>query len=100
MVSFKTLAAAVLLFATATTPALAQGRALYIKDLRDSGYNPKGDFNLNGTSRLQGYGIEGREIAAPPWSFACTNDQGPQQCDEPIWVYGSPTISPNLKNAF
>ena len=39
-------------------------------------------------SRLQGYRIEGREIAAPPFSFACMNDQGPQQCDEPMWVYG------------
>src|ERR1700757_2726837 len=48
-------------------------------------------------SRLPRYRIEGREIAAPPWSFACTNDQGPQQCDEPMWVYGSPTISHNLR---
>jgi hypothetical protein len=100
MVSFKTLAAAVLLFATAATPALAQGRALYIKNLRDSGYNPKDDFNPNETSRLQGYRIEGREIAAPPWSFACMNDQGPQQCDEPMWVYGSPDYLAQFKNAF
>jgi hypothetical protein len=85
MVSFKTLAAAVLLFATAATPALAQGRALY---------------NPNGTSRLQGYKMEGREIAAPRWSFACTNDQGPQQCDEPMWVYGSPDYLAQFKNAF
>jgi hypothetical protein len=47
-------------------------------------------------SRLRGYGIEGHEIVAPPWSFACMNDQGPQQCHEPMWVYGSPTISRNL----
>jgi hypothetical protein len=51
-------------------------------------------------SRLQGYWIEGREIAAPPWSFACMNDQGPQQCDEPMWVYGSPDYLARLKNAF
>jgi hypothetical protein len=52
MVSFKTLAAAaVLLSATAATPALAQDRALYIKNLHDSGYNPKNDFNPNGTIR-------------------------------------------------
>ena len=51
-------------------------------------------------SRLQGYGIEGREILAPPWSFACMNDQGPQQCDEPMWVYGSPDYLAQFKNAF
>ena len=68
MVSFKTLAAAVLLAATAAMPAFAQAlvgalpvvvpggvsssdRAQYIKNLRDSGYNPKNDFNPNGTIR-------------------------------------------------
>jgi hypothetical protein len=51
-------------------------------------------------SWLQGYGIEGREIAAPPWSFACINDQGPQQCDEPMWVYGSPDYLTRFKKAF
>jgi hypothetical protein len=51
MISFKALAAAVLLSATAVTPALAQDRALYIKNLHDSGYNPKNDFNPNGTMR-------------------------------------------------
>jgi hypothetical protein len=61
MVSFKTSAAAVLLAAIAATPAFAQapvpggvssgGRALYIKSLHDSGYNPKNDFNPNGTIR-------------------------------------------------
>jgi hypothetical protein len=48
----------------------------------------------------QGYGIEGREVAAPPWSFACTNDQGPQQCDEPMWVYGTPDYLAQFKDAF
>jgi hypothetical protein len=55
MISFKALAAAVLLSATAATPAFAQARvgagALYIKNLHDSGYNPKNDFNPNGTIR-------------------------------------------------
>ena len=51
-------------------------------------------------TRAQTYGIEGREIAAPPWSFACMNDQGPQQCDEPMWVYGSPDYLAQFKNAF
>jgi len=61
MISFKALAAAVLLSATAAMPALAQAsggagvsssdRALYVKNLHDSGYNPKNDFNPNGTIR-------------------------------------------------
>jgi hypothetical protein len=55
MISFKTLAAAVLLFATAASPAFAQAPvgagALYTKNLQDSGYNPKNDFNPNGTMR-------------------------------------------------
>jgi hypothetical protein len=68
MISFKVLAATVLLSATAATPAFAQApvgaspvvvpggvssskRALYIKNLHDSGYNPKNDFNPNGTIR-------------------------------------------------
>jgi hypothetical protein len=48
MTSFKALAAAVLLSATAATPAFAQGRDLYVKNLRDSGYNPENDFSPNG----------------------------------------------------
>jgi hypothetical protein len=54
MTSFKALAAAVLLAATAATPAFAHAGSdgsLYIKNLRDSGYNPKNDFNPNGTMR-------------------------------------------------
>jgi hypothetical protein len=65
MTSFKTLAAAVLLSATAATPAFAQAlgalavtggvtssdSTLYIKNLQDSGYNPQNDFNPNGTMR-------------------------------------------------
>ena len=53
MISFKALAAAVLLSATAATPAFAQAPVgdLYIKNLHDSGYNPKNDFNPNGTIR-------------------------------------------------
>src|ERR1700736_4248230 len=47
MISFKALAAAVLLSAAAATPAFAQDRALYIKNLHDSGYNPKKHFNPN-----------------------------------------------------
>ena len=53
MISFKAVAVAVLLSATAATPVFAQGSAgtLYSKNLRDSGYNPRNDFNPNGTIR-------------------------------------------------
>jgi hypothetical protein len=61
MTSFKALAAAVLLSATAATPTFAQALApggvtssdhtLHIRNLRDSGYNPRNDFNPNGTMR-------------------------------------------------
>jgi hypothetical protein len=56
MTSFKALAAAVLLTATVATPTFAQaavssGADLYSQNLRDSGYNPKNDFNPNGTMR-------------------------------------------------
>jgi hypothetical protein len=53
--SFKALAAVVLLSATVATPAFAQAPvgpgALYLKNLQDSGYNPKNDYNPNGTMR-------------------------------------------------
>lgn len=45
-------------------------------------------------------GIEGREVAAPPWSAACMTDHGPSQCDEPMWVYGSPRYVARFKSAF
>jgi hypothetical protein len=45
MISFKALAAAVLLSATAATPAFAQDRALYFKNLHDSGYHPDGTIH-------------------------------------------------------
>ena len=32
---------------------------------------------------------QGREVAAPPWSFACMTDHGPSACGEPMWVYGT-----------
>jgi hypothetical protein len=48
----------------------------------------------------QAFATEGREIAAPPWSAACMNDHGPSQCDEPMWVYGSPSAIARYKNAF
>lgn len=42
----------------------------------------------------------GREIAAPPWSAACMTDHGPSECNEPIWVYGTPAEVSRYKNAF
>jgi hypothetical protein len=43
---------------------------------------------------------EGREIKAPRWSLTCVNDQGAQQCNEPVWAYGSPDYLAQFKNAF
>jgi hypothetical protein len=49
----------------------------------------------------QAYGSEaGREVAAPPWSAACMTDHGPSECDEPMWVYGSPRALSRYRNAF
>jgi hypothetical protein len=48
----------------------------------------------------QGYETAGREVAAPPWSFACETDQGARQCDEPMWVYGSSRAVSRYKDAF
>jgi hypothetical protein len=44
--------------------------------------------------------IVGREVAAPSWSAACMTNHGPSQCDEPMWVYGSPARIARYKNAF
>jgi hypothetical protein len=48
----------------------------------------------------QTYEMEGREVAAPPWSAACMSDQGPRQCDEPMWVYGDPATISRYRSAF
>jgi hypothetical protein len=42
----------------------------------------------------------GREVEAPPSSAACMTDHGPSECDEPMWVYGSPTRVSRYKSAF
>jgi hypothetical protein len=42
----------------------------------------------------------GREVAAPSWSAACMSDQGPRQCGEPMWVYGSPAAVSRYRSAF
>ena len=62
MISFKALAAAALLAATGVTPVFAHApmgtlafsssdHSLYVRNLRDSGYNPRNDFNPDGTMR-------------------------------------------------
>ena len=48
----------------------------------------------------QTYATGGREVAAPPWSAACMTGHGPTQCDEPMWVYGSPRELSRYKSAF
>jgi hypothetical protein len=56
-------------------------------------------------TEAQAHGIDGREVAAPPWSAACMTDQGPSVCGEPMWVYGpigdhagkKTALSPELK---
>jgi hypothetical protein len=50
--------------------------------------------------KLDSRGVVGREVAAPPWSAACMSDQGPRQCDEPMWVYGSPAYVSRFRDAF
>jgi hypothetical protein len=49
---------------------------------------------------LPGLGLVGREVPAPPWSFACMNDQGPSECGEPMWVYGSVREVSRYRRAF
>jgi hypothetical protein len=51
-------------------------------------------------SHVQRQAIVGREVAAPSWSSACMTDQGPSQCGEPMWVYGSPAAISRYKSAF
>jgi hypothetical protein len=85
--------AALLLMPSLATPVPAQLRAT---DSGDRGHVARSTAG----SRLQGFGIEGREIATPPWSFACMNDQGPRQCEEPMWAYGSPDYLAQFNKAF
>jgi len=44
-------------------------------------------FSILIATEAQARGIEGHEVAAPPWSAACMTDQGPSVCGEPMWVY-------------
>ena len=74
--------AALLLATSLASPVAVQART------HESGISP------------QASGIEGREVAAPPWSAACMTDQGPTQCGEPMWVYGSPAVVSRYRNPF
>jgi len=54
-----------------------------------------------GAARTQAHGIvEGREVAAPPWSAACMTDHGTSECGEPMWIYGSSDALARYGNAF
>ncbi|MFB9268512.1 hypothetical protein ACFFWD_36245 [Bradyrhizobium erythrophlei] len=48
----------------------------------------------------QAHGIEGRQIAAPPWSAACMTDHGPSECGEPMWMYDSRDVLARYRSAF
>jgi hypothetical protein len=50
-------------------------------------------------AQTQTHGIEGSEVAAPPWSAACMTDHGPSVCGEPMWVYGARGGHAGKKNA-
>jgi hypothetical protein len=52
------------------------------------------------TNQPPARGIVGRQIAAPPWSAACMSDHGPTDCNEPMWVYGSPAAVSRYKGAY
>jgi hypothetical protein len=51
-------------------------------------------------ARPPAYPTGGREVAAPSWSAACMTDQGPSQCGEPMWVYGSSGALSRYRSAF
>ena len=54
----------------------------------------------NVAARAHSNAIEGRQIAAPPWSDACMTDHGPSECGEPMWIYGSRSELARYRNAF
>lgn len=88
-----------LLAALLLVPSFATQATAHVRADRGS-YRPQVGPRPTVGSQLRRYRIEGREVGAPPWSFACINDQGPKQCDEPMWVYGSPDYLAQFKNVF
>jgi hypothetical protein len=77
-----TLLAVLLLVSSLTAPTMARSRSNTI------------------AARAHPDVIEGRQIAAPPWSTACMTDQGPSECGEPTWIYGSRGEITRYRNAF
>jgi hypothetical protein len=68
--------------------------SLLVLALTTSSIAPAAAKKAHAVAAREGYaavGVVGREVPAPPWSFACMNDQGLSECGEPMWVYGSPT---------
>jgi hypothetical protein len=86
MPPFKILAAAVMLSFFAAALVSAQG-ATRERDARVSHHQ-----TLEGSA--------GREVAAPSWSATCMTDHGPTRCDEPMWIYGTPSAIERYKSAF
>ena len=75
--SMKFMIAAAAVMAVVAGPALAGDQDLET-ELRDSGRYVA--VPLASAPR-------GRQVEAPPWSFACVTDHGPRPCREPMWVY-------------
>jgi hypothetical protein len=74
--------ATLLLISSLATPTMAQQRT-----------------NTNG-ARAEAPELQGRQVAAPPWSAACMTDHGPSGCGEPMWIYGSSDTRVPYRNAF
>jgi hypothetical protein len=102
--AMKFMVAAAAVLAVLAGPALAGDQDLET-ELRDSGrYVPQANLPevrmpgarlrsgpyalaIAGKYRPLVSGLRGRQVEAPPWSFACMTDHGPRPCREPMWVY-------------
>jgi hypothetical protein len=120
MNKFPSVAVAVVLSVVIASPALAQAvihePAAYASDHpnrrshpfisklarnREAAMSAMAQVRTNeGSAPPPVHGIKGREVAAPPSSAACVTDQGPSQCGEPMWIYGSPDALARYRNAF
>jgi hypothetical protein len=80
-ITTNTALAAVLVLGSVST-ALATNHTAHHRDVYAMGRVPMGRVPLPNWSG-------GRQVAAPPWSFACMTDHGPSPCGEPMWVYGN-----------
>jgi hypothetical protein len=120
MNKFPSAAAAVVLSVVIAAPALAQAvirkpgpyafdhsnrrSHAFLSKLarnREAAMSAMAQARTNESSALPSvHGVEGREVAAPAWSAACVTDQGPSQCGEPMWIYGSPDALARYRSAF